>query len=231
MKQWLLLWVGIVPLTHGGIVLLGEYKFDGTSDGDNQFNHVTTQPANATFSTVVRVNVDWNGGANVFTSKNWSTGTSVDTTKYVEFSITAAPEFTITLDRLVFGAGRSSTGPTNAQVSVFNMAAPAHNATANAAFVYQPGVHTSPGVDTYTFDFPNFTTIGGGTVTFRFYGYQATGSGGTLRFDNVQLYGDIAPVPEPIEWALGIFGALLIGSRAIQYWRKRRGTPALAAAA
>jgi hypothetical protein len=217
----LLLWLGTTPCTHGGFVVLGKYEFEGTSTGDNQLNVVSTPSENATFSTVTRVNVGWNSGANVFNSKNWSES-SIDLTGYVEFSIKANPHFTITLDWIDFGASRSSYGPTNAAVYVFNTASPANDATPWATFFYEPPVMSSPSVSSNRFDFANFTTPDEGTATFRFYGFNAGGSGGTMRFDNIQVYGQVTPVPEPIEWALGIFGGIFLTAKGIQFWRKRR---------
>ena len=51
---------------------LGIFEFTGTSTGDNQFNAVTSQPSNGTFSTFTRVGVSWNGAANVFNSSGWN---------------------------------------------------------------------------------------------------------------------------------------------------------------
>jgi hypothetical protein len=211
----LLLWLGTTPCTHGGFVLLGEYKFDGGSPV------VTTHFANTMFSDMTRVGVNYISGADTFNSSGWSTGNSIDPAKYVEFSIKAAPEFT--LDKIVFESGRSSNGPNNAEAHVFNTAAPSQNATPIATFSYQPPV-LSAGVtmEKYTFDSFAFTTTDGGTATFRFYGYAAITGGGTMRFDNVQVFGQITPVPEPIEWALGIFGGIFLTAKGIQVWRKRR---------
>jgi hypothetical protein len=225
----LLLWFGLIASAHAGIVLLGRYEFEGTSTGDNQFNSISSPAAGVTFSDVTRVNVSWNSGANVFNSRDWNQGAAVDPAEYVQFSISADPGYSILLDRIVFSARRSSTGPGSGEVRAFSEANPTAEAPAQALFSYSPPTTSS----IFTFDFLDFSTAEGGSATFRFYGFGAGGSSGTLNFDNIELYGntDLVPVPEPIEWALAIFGGVFVAGQGIRTWFKRRHKPCEAAAA
>lgn len=90
---------------------LAIYEFAGTSTGDNQFNAVTAQPSNAVFSNFTRTNVDWNAGANVFNSKTWNTGSTIDLGEYVEFTITPSACYVLNLTSITFSYQKSNTVP------------------------------------------------------------------------------------------------------------------------
>jgi hypothetical protein len=78
----------------------------------------TRSPAARPFSDVTRTNVNVSGGP-LFNSNSWNQGGSIDTTQHVGFSITADANFALDLTSLTFDAKRTSSGPLNAQVSLF----------------------------------------------------------------------------------------------------------------
>ena len=109
----------------------------------------------------------------------------IDTTKYFEFTITAAPGSVIDLPSITFGIGRSATGPRQWQwrssVDNFNSAIPV--TTLNAGLSQNFGVITNPDsnsnwtgnvIQTSGASYQNLTSI-----TFRLYGYNSESASGT----------------------------------------------------
>jgi trimeric autotransporter adhesin len=142
---------------------------------------------------------------------------SLDLTKYYQVTLTPATGYTLDLDTISFTVQRSATGIRNYAVrsSVDNFAS-------NLAGSISPA-NANLGVDggdnfRWLFDAVStaqngsLTTLGqafddlSGPVSFRFYGWNAEGSGGTFSIDNVSFSG-VAVVPEPRSMALLAIGA------------------------
>lgn len=183
----------IIALTMVNVVALGQiqygiYEFTGSSTGDNQLNEVVSQPAFATFSAFTRTNVAWNAGADVFNSKDWNTGGTRDDNEYVGFSLTLLgsntyQDATLTL---TFDNRRSDTGPTNGEV----MYRFGGDAFASAGTWSPPTTNAST---TIIIPAPGNTTST--LLEVHFHAWGASGSTGTLRFDNVALSGVDVPLP------------------------------------
>ncbi len=188
---------------------LATYEFTGASTGNNQFNDVTLQPDHGVFGSFQRVNVDWASGANVFNSKSWNTGLSLDPSEYVGFTITADAGFSLDLSQVSFGSSRSSSGPLNGQVSLFleNSATPAESVSFSSGTT----------LGTTTFDFSDVT--GASQAEFRFYGFGGSSALGTLRLDDVAVSGSITPVPEPEEYSL-VAGVMMVIYATARQWKK-----------
>jgi hypothetical protein len=171
-----------------GQVQFGIYEFSGTSDGDNQLNEVTSQPAFGNFSTFTRSNVTWNQGGNVFNSRDWNTGGARDDNEYVGFSLTLVGNNTYRDAplSLTFDSQRSSSGPTNGEV----MYRFEDNLFGSAGTWSPPTTTTSTMI---TIPAPSNTTST--FLEVHFHAWGASGSTGTLRFDNVALLGDDIPLP------------------------------------
>lgn len=182
------------------------FEFQGSSSGDNQFNFVSAQPPNAVFSTFTRNTVQWTTAANVFNSNNWGTGASIDTTRYVTFTITPNSGFQLQLNALTFDVQATGNGPNQGQIRMSN-----DGFATFSSFGYTP----TGGSTNVIWNFPAFTSIA--PVSFRMYGYGATNSNGAMRFDNVFATGGTSPVPEP----LGIMG-VTFGGLAVAGWYRRR---------
>lgn len=183
------------------------FEFQGSSSGDNQFNFVSAQPPNAVFSTFTRNTVQWTTAANVFNSDNWGTGASIDTTRYVTFTITPNAGFQVQLNALTFDVQATGNGPTQGQIRMSN-----DGFATFSSFGYTP----TGGTTNVIWNFPAFTSIA--PVSFRMYGYGATNANGAMRFDNVFATGGTSPVPEP----LGIMGVTFGGLAAAGWVRRRR---------
>jgi MYXO-CTERM domain-containing protein len=130
---------------------------------------------------------------------------------YVEFTVGPKAGFTLSLTGVELDSRRSGTGPANWQLrsSVDSFAAGLGSGSpGNGVWTANQNVALNGA----------FAALAGG-VTFRVYGYNATGSSGTLRLDNLEVFGVITPVPEPVDLglaaALGVCGFVLI--------RRRRG--------
>jgi autotransporter-associated beta strand protein len=158
------------------------YGFLGTSTADNQQNAVTAQPSGGSFSTFTRTGVTWNAGANVFNSASWNTGTAIDLNEFTSYSVTPTAGNIAFLTQVSFGSQKSSSGPANAQVSLFGSTAAGASALASATWA--PPTTTAA----TTFNFTDI--IAGEALTFRFYGWNSGGAAGTLRFDDVATTGN-----------------------------------------
>jgi hypothetical protein len=170
--------------------VLYTYDFPGDPGSGLEANQTNGQPTNATFSDYTRTGVIEKKAKNVFNSNTWSVNTSIDTTQYTSFSITAAGGYHLNLTSLTFDAQANATGPNNGRVALFLNG----SATAYATFDYTPASSYS----LVTFDFTDLTDANlATTATFRFYGWNATNAGGQLGFDNVVTNGTISNLPEP----------------------------------
>jgi hypothetical protein len=194
------------------------YEFSGSSTGDNQFNEVTAQPSGGTFSSFTRSGVTWNTGNDVFTSKSWSTSTTLDSTKYVGFSITPSSGLHLDLTQLTFKNSRSSTGPSSGTVSLFLN----DSSTATESFSFSPPSSTTS--SSFTFDFAD--VLASSKAEFRFFGFNATGGTGTLRFDDVTAYGAFSAVPEPHEYAIAA-GVGLLGFAIYRHRKQLQKAPVI----
>jgi hypothetical protein len=159
------------------------------------------------------------GGVNLSDDFSQFTG-SLDLNVYFEVSITPTPlaSIALQLDTISWTIQRSGTGIRSYAVrsSVDGYAAnlPASiNSPANANLAVGPGnefqwaldsVTTAQNGSLVTLGLPhaNLTT----PVTFRFYGWNAEGTGGTFSIDNVTFSGSTRNIPEPTTGALLILG-------------------------
>ena len=186
MKKIVLVIASGIILTLNSFAQLGTYQFThtvGNSCSTPNLN-VVSQPANAAFSAFSRNTVTCKASANVLKSENWSTSGSLNAAYYVQFSITANPGCTISLTSLSVDNGRTGQGPSNARV--------AHNNSGNFTtdlLNFSPSNGSSV---TTSWDFADFNTTAGGTITFRIYGWNAGNTNGDLEIDNVKLYGTVS---------------------------------------
>ncbi len=121
---------------------------------------------------------------------NWSTSSSADPGKYLEFSINISGRTNI---RLTFDASRSSTGPANFDLW--------YSVDGGTFTPFDSPRYLTTDELFYLFDFsalPDFA--GASNLTVRLFGYQAGGASGTWRIDNVTFSGDCInqdPTPTP----------------------------------
>jgi len=172
---------------------IGIYKFSGDTIT------VSTQPANAFFSEFIRVNVSELAVSGVFNSKDWNQDTVIDYNEYIEFTIKANPGISLTLTNISFAERKSYTGPQIARI--------AHNNSGNFSTDTLDFITTDT-TSNINWDFADFTTNQGDSVTFRIYAWNS--NGGSFRVDNVALYGTInnyAPIGDSLNWGTIFLGA------------------------
>jgi hypothetical protein len=114
-------------------------------------------------------------GSNVFTG-------SIDLAKYFELTLTAEQGYYIHNPGLVFGLGRSGTGPRQFQwrssIDNFTSAIPIGNV--NAALSHSAGIITTPDENSsYTGNSFTINQTGLNSITFRLYAYNAESTSGT----------------------------------------------------
>jgi hypothetical protein len=169
---------------------IATYTFTG-ADGNE-----TTWPADATptgvsASTFARGGIasapSTASGTNTFISTNFQTsGGTLATNRYVEFTVSPTPGYTLTLTDFSFQDQISGTGPTGFALrsSKDSYAANIFSGSTNATITDPAHVTTLTG----------FTTLSAGT-TFRIYAYGASNASGTWRVDNVIIKGFINAGP------------------------------------
>ena len=129
---------------------------------------------------------------------------ALDAGDYVQFVLQPSSGYALNLTHITFDNTRGSSGPLNGEVQIFlgpglaNMGSQTFTPDTVAA--------------TVNFDFTDFNTANNESVTIRFYGWGApnNGSSSWLSFDNVAVFGNVNPVPEPVNVALGIFGGVFV---------------------
>ena len=157
--------------------LMGKYEFTGVStvETQNNFSEVTTQPPYATFSPFKREVVQWWRGDNVYNSREW--GKTIDEERFIEFTVTAKPDYALQLTSLSFDNYRTDAGPTNMRVT--------HNGNGNFNGIIHEFAPSIGSVSKTIWDFDDIYLAPGKSVTFRIYGYGASSYLGAFRVDNV----------------------------------------------
>ena len=167
------------------------YLYDFPGNSGLAVDQTNSQPSGATFSDFTRTNVGTppTGPSDSFRTNNWSLATSLDSTKFVSFSIVASGGFHLDLSSLTFSAQRFAQGPQSAEVALFING----SSIAYATFGFSP----TTTMTSYTFNFTPLTDADNVTfASFRFYGWNATGTGGQLYLDDVATNGTISSLPE-----------------------------------
>lgn len=174
-----ILLVGTLPVN----AQLFTRTFTGTGACPTQDNSVMTITG-ASLSDVTRGSfVSCNATANVFNSSFTATGTSIDLTKYLEFTVTAASGYDVTLTSVTYDRQRSTAGCQNSRI--------AHNFGGNFITTYQDDPTVATTIGNQLWDFTDFTIVAGNSVTFRIYGWNNS-AGGTFRIDNLKIFGSVA---------------------------------------
>jgi endonuclease/exonuclease/phosphatase family metal-dependent hydrolase len=127
-----------------------------------------------------------------FSGSGWNV-TSPDANKYVEFGVSPASSFTVSVNRLSFDEQRSGTGPTTwvLRSSLDNFTADINTTPTSTTSPTSNGSFTSRVVSLSANSiFQHVST----PLTFRIYGYGASGAAGTWRFDNITVNGSVGPL-------------------------------------
>lgn len=115
----------------------------------------------------------------------FASGTPLNTANndYFSFSFTASACSTVTLTSLSFDGRRSGTGPANQEIRYSG------NGYATSLF---SSTLSGTNFESKSGTLPNLVIPAGQTLEFRLYGFNATGTTGTLRVDNMKFNGTIA---------------------------------------
>ena len=185
----------LLPIGHlQAQAFTGSFNLSGGGNDVTSFDFNGTPIADLTVSALTKVGITSSSSTGNFRGSNWPLGAtngsdvftgSVDTSKYIQFTITAAAGKVINLPSINFGIGRSGTGPRQWQwrSSVDNFAAPIPITTVNAGATEAGGVITVPdansnwtgnAIQTAGSAYENLSSI-----TFRLYAYNAEATAGT----------------------------------------------------
>ena len=168
-----------------------KFVFTGANVCPTPGNTPVIQDPSAMVSPLNRVGTSCNIGLETFNSNNWSISSTFDDSKYVEVTVSAMGEHQLNITSFSFDTEASSTGPTHARVAMDT-----GNGSFSQSYDFTPSTNTS----SITWDFPDFSVNAGYTVRFRIYGWAATATTGTMRFNNVQLSGTVDE--HHVNWAL-----------------------------
>jgi hypothetical protein len=210
--KWTLVVLAVLASNVGHAAIIGTYTFPGADPGGDAS---APAAANATFSALSRTNVTAVSLSDQFASTSYTSAAAIDLGEYVEFTITANAGYKLDLESLSFKHTRNDQnmnrrGPQSGEVRASFEGYAAGSGTGSA---FSPVSSQS----TSTWDFTDFSTIIGGSATFRFYGWNSIGNPSNnmqLRLDDITLNGAVVLVPEPVTvslLSLALFG--LLGAR------------------
>lgn len=168
----------LLPLTFSAQIF--KFEFTGGEVCPTPGNSPTVQDPNTIVSPLNRTGTNCNVALAAFNSNNWSTNTIIDENKYVEVTAFASGGHQMHLSSFSFDTRRSDNGPVSGRVAM-------DTGTGTFSQFYDFTPTTS--VHTINWDFPDVSVSAGYTVRFRIYGWSATLTTGTMRFNNVQLQG------------------------------------------
>ena len=171
------------------------YTFSGTTGHVESFTYNGTTYEGISMGTINKVGVTSSSSTNNFRASGWPLGAtdgsdvftgSVDTGKYIGFTINAVPGYKFTVSTIQFGIGRSATGTRQCQWrgSYDNYSSIINNyTTLNTNLTNSNGILTNPDANlswtgnvlTLDSNYSNITTSCG----FRLYMYNAEQTGGT----------------------------------------------------
>ena len=164
------------------IAQLGIYTFTGSANCPNQNPAVSIQAANAVFSDFTNVNATCDPMTDVFQSKDWNSGSSIDLTQYNEFTVTAGQGHSLTLSSLSFVQYINQIGSTT-----WALRSSVDNYATDIASALAPLSSQSATVLLSPLSFTNITT-----VTFRLYLTGVNSNGTRWVIDDVTLNGIVS---------------------------------------
>jgi hypothetical protein len=143
-----------------------------------------------------------------FVDNNWNS--AAPGSNFFQFTITPDAGYEVSVSSLSFGYRRTSTGPTSYTV---RSSVDGYSADLGAGSL--TGTDVWSGISAA---FPEETSSS--LVTFRIYASDASSASGTLRIDDVKLFGTVSAIPEPSIYALAV-GLATLGIVGVRRWRRR----------
>lgn len=155
--------------------------------------NVPTIAANATGTALTRSTITCTPTANVFNSTTLNNTATINPASYIEFTVTPDAGYVLNVTSLSFFRQGSNTAPNQLEVRYSTDGFSSFTSWGAAPNSTNPG-------SVATWDFTDFTTTPGQTVSVRFYPYgtQSVNLGtavttGTFRLDDVTLLGSVVP--------------------------------------
>ncbi|MBW6481065.1 MAG: hypothetical protein K0B37_16670, partial [Bacteroidales bacterium] len=211
---FLILWVSLLLLPvrgWGQVTFSVTYDLAGGGNNVTSFSYNGVEFAGIEMGNLLKVGIISTSSNNNFRGSNWPLGATdgsddftgaVDLNKYIGFSIESIPGYTFTVTSIIFGVGRSATGPRQWQwrgsensfvdvledygflpTGITNESGVLTNPDLNnswTSIVLFPGIH-----------YENLT----GEAEFRLYGFNAEQEGGTGGLQgNITINGYFKPV-------------------------------------
>jgi len=159
--------------------------------------NVPTMVTNSTGTPLSRNTITCNATANVLNSTTLNATASVSNSSYIEFSASATAGNKLSVTSVSFFRQASNSAPNKLEVRYST-----DGFVTSTAWGAAPVTPIAGNV--ITWDFSDFTTPTGGTVTFRLYPYGTTradltvpaaAASGTFRLDDVTIYGKVLTGP------------------------------------
>ncbi len=206
MKKLIVSFVGgAVAFTVHAQVLF-TYEFPGSDPGGDA---AVPAPEHLTLSAFSRTQVNAASQIDAFSSSQWTQEAEQDPNEFVSFSFRPDVGYEVAITSLSWDTSRSSTGPQIGKVELWRNGV-------NFESCQEFEVATTLGHR--AFDFTPTAGLSSDSYEFRFYGWNASGTG-NLRLDNVAVVGAITPIPEPSASGL-VLAAGLVGMT----WHRLRRT-------
>ena len=166
---------------------LGTYNFNAFGNCPNANPNVSSQPANAVFSSFNSINVDCVSADSVYAAKKWNRSNTIDLVEYNQFTITPNSGYGLNLTQLRFDHFIGDI-PNSGSTS-WLLRSSLDNFSTNIA-----SGTTTLSSNTETINLPaSFTNVG--TVIFRLFLLNSKSDGTDWTNDNVKLYGSVVAVP------------------------------------
>lgn len=187
MKKLLLSILLTTAIAFSGYAQIVTFSFTGAAGNESSFAP-DVQPTNAVVSSMVRGSgITAGTNANTFSASGWTTNATIDLDDYYQFTITPNANVTLSLSSLTLSERRSLTGIRKWEV---RSSVDGYTSTLGTIFSVPDDDLTR---DNQIINLPATTSFTASTsaITFRIYGYEAEGSSGTWRIDNVKLFGTV----------------------------------------
>jgi trimeric autotransporter adhesin len=178
----------------------------------NPFTSGQTVNPNITVSGIGRgTGINAADAANRYNASGWSLGTTLDVNDYFEWTLIPNNGFEIDFTSLAYIGRRSGTGPRN-----FAFRSSIDGFSQDIGVLDPINVTTETAVNIDLSQFVNITT----SISFRLYGFNATGAGGTFSINEFTFNGSVnglSGVPEPATVLL-----ICAGATGLVHIRRRR---------
>ncbi len=201
--------------SEAAVIALYDFNDSGnrTVSSDTEAN---SQAQNIAFGGATGESIVYNGSNQLlYSNSDYFGGTSAANRddalaagQYVGFVVDADSGFTLDLDAIQFDYNRGNSAPR--RVAVYG----ATNGSSSFSFLGQASTSNASALQDYSIDLSSNATFQGlSSVEFRIVPFEDNTSRAALRLDNIEIIGDVTPIPEPASLVLLAAGGALLVSR------------------